>query len=416
MGDLQGPKIRVGLVENDRMVIEQDALINLWSGSGLSTITDLYISYPDLQKDVKTGEKILIDDGKLSLEVVTVNEEKIVARVLVGGILSNRKGVNLPDTNTALPCITEKDEADLAFALHNQLDWIALSFVRSASDIKALKKMIAASPNHWKPGIIAKIEKPEGVRDIDSIIKISDAVMVARGDLGIEVPFEQVPVIQKSIIQKALQHARPVIVATQMLEGMISNTTPTRAEINDVANSVMDGADALMLSGETSAGRYPVEAVKAMKKIMTEIEKFHLVYHRKVKIVHGHSERFISDAIIAGAVKLSRDAEVTALITHTLSGYSAYKLASHRPLAKIYIFSHNQNLLNRLNLVWGVQGFFYGHTKSSELALEEMRHILYEKGLLQKDDLVIQMAGFPLIEKAKSNMMMLRRVVGDEYC
>lgn len=410
LGDLQGPKIRVGMVENDGITLHNNQIINLWPGSLLSTPSDLYISYPNLATDVKIGERILMDDGKLSAVVVGIDGQRIEAKVLVGGLLKNKKGVNLPDTNTSLPSITEKDERDLAFALAHKLDWVALSFVRSSADIKLLRKLIQGSPNHWKPGIIAKIEKPEALEDLESILKISDAIMIARGDLGIEIPFEKLPIIQKRIVQEALQLSKPTIVATQMLEGMINNTTPTRAEINDVANSVMDGADALMLSAETSAGMYPVEAVQAMVKIVAETEKYPQIYHRKVKVPKGHSERQITDSIVASAVRLSKDAEVSAIITHTLSGYSAFKLASHRPFANIFIFSHEQDLLNKLNLVWGVKGFLYDHLTSSEQALEDMRQILLKNDHLVLNDLVIQMAGFPLLEKAKSNMLLLKTV------
>lgn len=410
LGDLQGPKIRVGMVTNDGVILESNQLINLWSGTNISTASDLYISYPNLASDVKIGERILMDDGKLSAEVVGIYGPRIEAKVLVGGMLKNKKGVNLPDTNTGLPSITEKDERDLAFALAHKLDWIALSFVRNANDIKQLRKLIQLSPTNWKPGIIAKIEKPEALDDLERIIKVSDAIMIARGDLGIEIPFEKLPIIQKRIVQESLQHSKPTIVATQMLEGMINNTTPTRAEINDVANSVMDGADALMLSAETSAGLYPVEAVKAMVKIVVETEKYPQIYHRKVKVPKGHSDRQITDSVVAAAVRLSKDAEVSAIITHTLSGYSAFKLASHRPFSRIFIFSHDHDLLNKLNLVWGVKGFYYEHLTSSEQALEDMRQILLNTGLLVPNDLVIQMAGFPILEKAKSNMLMLKNV------
>lgn len=410
LGDLQGPKIRVGMVENGCIKLVSNQQVNIWSGTNISTASDLYISYPNLADDVKIGERILMDDGKLSAEVVGINGTRIEAKVLVGGELKNKKGVNIPDTATKLPSITAKDELDLAFALNHKLDWIALSFVRNSSDIKQLRKLIQSSHSHWKPSIIAKIEKPEALDDLESIIKVSDGIMIARGDLGIEIPFEKLPIIQKRVIQEALQHSKPSIVATQMLEGMINNTTPTRAEINDVANSVMDGADALMLSAETSAGMYPVEAVKAMVKIISETEKYPQIYHRKVKVPKGHSERQITDSIVASAVRLSKDAEVSAIITHTLSGYSAFKLASHRPFAKVFIFSHDQDLLNKLSLVWGVKGFYYEHLTSSEQALEDMRHILLKNGFLVPNDLVIQMAGFPILEKAKSNMLMLKNV------
>ncbi|MDK2909283.1 MAG: pyruvate kinase [Bacteroidales bacterium] len=411
LGDLQGPKIRIGEVKGNAVKLEPNMQIRLAGGNGISDESLLWISYNELSKDVKPGETILLDDGKLSLKVESRTEEGfLMARVLVGGILTHRKGVNLPESRLTVPSLTEKDHADLKLASQLELDWIALSFVRSAKDITELRKEIRRLSRNWNPGIIAKIEKPEAVKNLDEIIEVADALMVARGDLGVEMPFEQVPAIQKTIIRKAVPMCKPVIVATQMLEGMLTNTRPTRAEINDVANSVMDGADALMLSGETSTGQYPVEAVEAMSRIIAETEKFPETYHRPQFHPGTKTSRAVSDAIIGAAVELSMQLEAKALLTYTLTGYTARKLSSLRPYAPIFIFAKSLRLIRRLNLHWGVTGFVQKNLHYTDDNLGQMLALLLREQQVQKGDVVIKIAGFPMKEKVKSNMVVVSRV------
>ncbi len=411
LGDLQGPKIRIGEVKGGSITLEPGMMIRLAGGYGISDESVLWISYNDLSNDVKPGETILLDDGKLSLRVESCNEEGyLVAKVLLGGILTQRKGVNLPESRLMVPALTEKDYEDLRLASQLELDWIALSFVRKAKDIIQLKKEIRKLSRNWNPGIVAKIEKPEAVKNLDEIIDVADALMVARGDLGVEMPFEQIPAIQKTIIRKAVPMCKPVIVATQMLEGMVNNTRPTRAEINDVANSVMDGADALMLSGETSSGQYPVEAVEAMKRIIAETEKFPETYHRPQSLPGAKTSRAISDAIIGAAVDLSKQLEARALLTYTLTGYTARKLSSLRPTAPIFIFAKSPRIIRRLNLHWGVTGFVQKNLHYTDDNLDQMVALLLKEEQITKGDVIVKVAGFPLKEKVKSNMVIVRKV------
>jgi len=410
LGDLQGPKIRIGQVADGKTELLRGNLLYLSHGDGMSGPDRLYINYPGLLQDVKPGDRVLLDDGKITLLVIDRMKTELVAEILTGGVLTAKKGVNLPDSLLSLSAITPKDLEDLAFACRHELDWIALSFVRSADDIVQLRKAIRRLGRKWNPGIIAKIEKPEAVENIDEIIEAADALMVARGDLGVELPYEHVPVVQKTIIRKAIPRSKPVIVATQMLEAMISNTRPSRAEINDIANSVMDGADALMLSGETSMGQYPVEAVEAMSKTITETEKFLNVYHRESLSEPSVPGRLISDAVIGAAVELSRKTKARAILTYTLTGYTAIKLASHRPLSKIFIFARSPRILRKMNLVWGIEGFLQKNLKYTDDNLDEMLSLLQRKQQIQAGDTVVKIAGFPMKEKVKSNLLVVTKV------
>lgn len=411
LGDLQGPKIRIGEVKGGALQLVPGQTIRLAGGVGITDADLLWISYDELFRDVQPGETILLDDGKLSLRVEEkTGDKQLKARVLVGGVLTSRKGVNLPESHLTVPAITEKDLQDLQLASRLELDWIALSFVRRAKDITDLRKEIRKIGRNWNPGIVAKIEKPEAVKNLDEIIEVADALMVARGDLGVEMPFEQIPAIQKTIIRKAVPRCKPVIVATQMLEGMINNTRPTRAEINDVANSVMDGADALMLSGETSTGQYPVEAVAAMSRIIQETEKYPETYHKPQTLPGAKTSRAISDAVISAAVDLSTQLEANALLTYTLTGYTARKLSSLRPGARIFIFAKSPRLIRRLNLHWGITGFVQKNLRYTDDNLGQMVQLLLREGEIEKGDVVIKIAGFPMKEKVKSNMLVVSRV------
>lgn len=405
LADLQGPKIRVGEVENNDVELVEGADLIITTNECIGTKEKVYLTYQNFPKDVSVGDKVLMDDGKLQVEVVKTNKkDEVLTKVLYGGTLSSNKGVNLPNTKISLPCLTDKDLKDLDFAMAQNVDWIGLSFVRSARDIIELKHIISKQGNAAK--VIAKIEKPEAIDDIDDIIIATDALMVARGDLGVEVPMETVPSLQKMMIKKCRSYAKPTIVATQMMESMITNITPTRAEVNDVANAVLDGADAVMLSGETSVGKYPVEVIQAMSKIVREVEKSDEIYYKE-EVPEKNQDRFISDSICFNASRLSARVEARGIITMTFSGYTAYKISSQRPKSDTFVFTENKQILTQLNLVWGVKGYYYDKMVSTDHTIADSKYILKKKGLLKKGDLVINIASVPIEEKGPSNMVKL---------
>jgi pyruvate kinase len=413
LADLQGPKLRIGEVENNGVELVAGKEIIISTKECIGTAERLYITYPQFPKDVNVGENILIDDGKLLLTVVDTNgSDEVKAIVSHGGILSSKKGVNLPNTRISLPCLTEKDLRDLDFALTQKVDWIGLSFVRNAEDIRELKMLVKNFGQHVPTRVVAKIEKPEAIKDIDNIIYETDALMVARGDLGVEVPMQEVPVIQKMLVRKCLEQSKPVIIATQMMESMITNISPTRAEVNDVANSVMDGADAVMLSGETSVGNHPARVVAAMSKIIEHVEQESDVYNREnaAPEVDLRNERFLSNSICYTAAKMAQRTNASAIVTMTHSGYTAFKLASHRPKARIYVFTDNHFILTTLNLVWGVQGFYYDSDISTDGTIADIKQILKVSGMVKTNDLIINIASIPLSEKGKTNMIKLSAV------
>ncbi len=405
LADLQGPKMRVGEME--------DGPIDLPDGSELIITTDpikgragmVSTSYAQFPKDVQKGELVLLDDGKLRLEVIATDGLKTVTtRVIHGGPLSSNKGLNLPNTKISLPSLTEKDRLDLDFALDHDVDWIGLSFVRGARDIIELKHIIYERDKSAK--VIAKIEKPEALLEIDEIIREADALMVARGDLGVEIPMEKVPLVQKDIIRRSLIHHRPVIVATQMMESMITNITPTRAEVNDVANAVLDHADAVMLSAETSVGKYPVEVVKAMNKILLEMETSETMFNVEQPDLEK-DDRMVTDAICMASVRMAAAIDIKAIVTMTHSGYTAFKISSMRPKAHIFAFTSNRSILNTLNLVWGVRAQFYDKTVSTDHTIADIKHILRAKKLVDKGDLLVNVASMPIAEQGMSNMLKL---------
>jgi pyruvate kinase len=403
LADLQGPKLRIGEMANGKEEWAPGDRVTFTTEKVAGTKDRVYMTYQQFPADVNVGDKILLDDGKLELRAISTNgKTEVVAEVIYGGTISSKKGVNLPNTKISLPSLTEKDLQDLDFALENNLEWIALSFVRSPEDIRQLREIIKSKGK--KARIIAKIEKPEAVQHLDEILQITDAVMVARGDLGVELPMEEVPVIQKTIIKKCLGYSKPVIVATQMMESMITNSRPTRAEANDVANAVMDGADAVMLSAETSVGQFPVEVIQAMDKIISRVEAEHAIYNVRYSL-NKLSPTFISDAVCLNAVLMSKEVNAKAIISMTKTGYTAYKLASFRPEAKIFIFSDDPELLNTMNLIWGVRGFIYDKFVSTDETFRDVIRILKEYGHLQEGDLVVNTAAMPIQARSKTNAL-----------
>ncbi|MEO8734404.1 MAG: pyruvate kinase [Flavobacteriales bacterium] len=408
LADLQGPKLRVGEMADGPILLKEgeELVITTEPTKGIAGLVST--SYAQFPKDIKVGEMVLLDDGKLRLQVKhTDGKQRVTTTIISGGMLSSNKGINLPNTKVSLPCLTTKDREDLDFALAQGVDWVGLSFVRSARDIIELKHLIRAADSTAR--VVAKIEKPEAVQDIDEIIRESDALMVARGDLGVEVPMEQVPLIQKDIIRRCLLQHRPVIVATQMMESMIVSSTPTRAEVNDVANAVLDHADAVMLSAETSVGKYPVEVVKAMTKILLEMEKSDTMYNVKEAELSDH-DRMVTDTICTASVRMAAGINIKAIVTMTHSGYTAFKISSMRPKAHIFAFTSNKRILNMLNLVWGVRAEYYDKTVSTDHTIADIKHILRRKSLVQKGDLVVNIASMPIAEQGMANMIKLSAV------
>ena len=414
LGDLQGPKLRVGVVKEGSYLNPGD-ILTFTNEKIEGDSKKVYMTYQKFPQDVKVGERILIDDGKLVLEVIETNEKDTVkAKTIQGGPLSSKKGVNLPNTNVSLPALTEKDIQDANFMLDLELDWIALSFVRHAQDIIDLKELIKKHPNNkQKTPIIAKIEKPEGVRNIEEILSECDGLMVARGDLGVEVPMEEVPAIQKNLVEKARKFSKPVIIATQMMETMINSLTPTRAEVNDVANSVLDGADAVMLSGETSVGKYPVDVVKNMSKIVKNIEQTHFYQSKNSPIEHEFNcidDRFITNRICLAAVRIAKTTNVEAIVTLTHSGYTAFQISAHRPNSNIIIFCSNRRVITMLNLLWGVRAFYYDMEKSTDETIVQVNMLTHTHGFVEKGDFVINLNATPAYEGGKTNTLRLTTI------
>lgn len=403
LADLQGPKLRVGEIENNNIYLTEGDVITFVTEKCLGNKDHIYMSYQKFPQDVNLGESILIDDGKIKLEVTETNKNDTVkARVIYGGPLSSRKGVNLPDTKVSLPSLTEEDISNAIFALDQDVDWIALSFVRKASDVTDLKNLIQDKKGHAR--VIAKIEKPEALLEIDQIIDLADGIMVARGDLGVEVPFDEVPLIQKLIVAKCIVQSKPVIIATQMMESMITNFKPTRAEANDVANAVLDGADALMLSGETSVGKYPVETINCMLRIIDYTEN-HGNSFNKDHVPVQRSPTFLADSICYNAAKLAQQVGAKAIIAFTNSGYTAIRISSHRPKSVIYAFTNNKKLLHIISLVWGIKPIYFDTYTSLDKAIPKSIEMLIEKNLLTTGDCVIHLGSAPLSLHGSTNML-----------
>ena len=403
IADLQGPKIRIGMIRGGSIVLKRKDRIKFVTKECLGTKEAIHMQYDHFAGDVNPGEKVLCDDGKIVLKVIkTDHKQEVELEVEHGGILSSNKGVNLPDTKVSMPALTKKDRKDLDFILTLPIHWIALSFVRTAEEVRELIKIIDEKGHPAK--VIAKIEKPEAVHNIKEIIKASNAIMIARGDLGVEVPLEKVPSIQKNIIKRCIQRARPVIVATQMMESMIKNPSPSRAEITDVANAVLDGTDAVMLSGETAIGDHPVKVVQTMSRIISEAEKHYELTGKRPK-ANMNASTFLSDVVCFQAANTSDETNATAITGITVTGYSAFKLSSYRPNARICIFSSSTEMLCTLNLTWGVQCFFYDKFTTTDGTIEDICQILKKQGIAQLGDIVINTGSMPIHKRFRTNMM-----------
>ena len=398
LADLQGPKIRIGEIKGREVVLTNGKRITIVAGEDVAgTAEKISVNYKDFARDCRKGDMILLDDGKLVLEVIqTQPGKKMVEAVVVsGGVLSSKKGVNLPNTKLSIPSLTEKDLKDLRFSLQQNVEWIALSFVRSAGDIKDLKRLIKKQGR--SAHVIAKIEKPEAIRNIDEIISEANGLMVARGDLGVELPLEEVPMLQKELVRKSLKAAKPVIIATQMMESMISHYRPSRAEVNDVANAVMDGADAVMLSAETSVGKFPVQVVETMSRIIYQVEKSGKAYHFEYPPAE-RADRFITDSICYNATKLAQKVSARGIITMTHSGYTGFKISSFRPEAVIFVFSGNRAILNLMSLVWGVKTFYYNKFVSTDHTISDLKTTLKKGRFLKTGELVFNVSSWPIKE------------------
>ena len=410
LGDLQGPKLRVGDLENGKIELKDGSELIFTTEKIIGTKDKIYVSYPNLAKDVKVGERIFLDDGKMEVKMLEVlNDKEIKISVTLGGTLLPKKGVNLPDSALTMPSLTEKDIADLDFILANNLDWVALSFVRHTNDVIELKNRIKAQNSKIK--VISKIEMPEALKNIRDIIIESDGIMIARGDLGVEVPIEQVPLIQKEIIRKCMHRAKPVIVATQMMESMMERTKPNRSEVTDVANAVLEGADAVMLSGETAMGDYPTLVVEIMSKIILEVENNAYEYDRDdILTPQPHSPSLLSDALCTSACKLAQDVNADALVGMTQSGYTAFMLSSYRPRAPLFIFSKERTLINQLSLSWGVRAIYYGEEEGLDNIFFDQLNILKERGFIKSGDIVVNTGSTPVDQHLPTNIIKVTKV------
>ncbi|MFI2741545.1 pyruvate kinase [Zhouia sp. PK063] len=409
LGDLQGPKLRVGVMKEGVVVNDGDEITFVTGEPFEGDETKAYMNYKEFPNDVNPGERILLDDGKLIFEVIATDKVKEVkAKVIQGGPLKSKKGVNLPNTAVSLPALTEKDIKDAIFAIKQEVDWIALSFVRHAQDLMDLQELIKEHSDYKIP-IIAKIEKPEGVHNIDKIVAYCDGLMVARGDLGVEVPAQEVPLIQKELVLKAKKARIPVIIATQMMESMITSLTPTRAEVNDVANSVMDGADAVMLSGETSVGNYPVQVIQKMTSIIQSVEHSPLIKVPQ-QAPHIKTNRYITKSICYHAALMANDINAKIISTLTNSGYTAFQISAWRPNANILVFTHNKRIITQLSLLWGVNAYFYDKYVTTDETIEDVNKMALEKGFVEKGDMSISLAAMPIQEKGMVNTLRVTEI------
>jgi pyruvate kinase len=409
LGDLQGPKLRVGVMEDGVVVNDGDLITFTTAEDIIGTSKKVFMKYQNFPNDVNPGERILLDDGKLIFEIVSTDKKsEVVARVIQGGELKSKKGVNLPNTKISLPALTEKDIADAIFAIEMKLDWIALSFVKTPRDLQDLQELIAKH-SEYKIPIIAKIEMPEALENMDRIVAYCDALMVARGDLGVELPAHEVPLVQKELIRRAKTARIPVIVATQMMETMITSLTPTRAEVNDVANSVMDGADAVMLSGETATGNYPVQVIQKMTQILEAVEDSPLIQVPQ-NSPQVRTNRFITKTICQHAAIMANAIKAKAICTLTNSGYTAFQISAWRPSAHILVFTSNKRILTQLNLLWGVKSFYYEKSVSTDDTVTDVNNIVKEKGFVKKGDFLINLAAMPISDKGMVNTLRVSEI------
>jgi pyruvate kinase len=414
LGDLQGPKLRVGTMSGEVVVSEGDEIIFATGERFKGTKERVYMTYDRFPQDAKPGEHILLDDGKLIFEVISTDKKsEVKAKVIQGGPLKSKKGVNLPNTNISQPALTEKDIEDALFAIEQKVDWIALSFVRHAEDLMQLEEIIKEHSDHKIP-IIAKIEKPEAVANIDKIVAYCDGLMVARGDLGVEIPAQEVPLIQKQLVLRAKRARIPVIIATQMMESMITSLTPTRAEVNDVANSVMDGADAVMLSGETSVGNYPVQVIEKMSSILESVEDSPLIKVPQSP-PHIRTNRYITKSICYHAANMANEISAKAISTLTNSGYTAFQISAWRPAAHILVFTSNKRILTQLNLLWGVKAFYYDKFVSTDETIEDVNAIACKKGYLEVGDMLISLAAMPIQAKGMVNTLRVTEITSCSF-
>lgn len=408
LADLQGPKLRIGEMENNGVFFAENEIITFTNVPCVGNKERVYMSYPDFAGDVKVGEMVLLDDGKIETRITEVfTDGTVKARVVNSGILSSKKGVNLPDTAVSIPSLTEKDLRDLDFIIEQKIEWIGLSFVRKPEDLKNLRAIIKNKESEAK--IIAKIEKPEALKHLREIILASDAVMVARGDLGVELPLEQVPTVQKDIVRMCIHRAKPVIIATQMMESMMTRMRPNRSEVTDVANAVLEGADAVMLSGETAMGDHPALVVKTMSNIIVEAEKSESVYNKNLT-PQPHSPSFLSDALCYNACKIAEDINANALIGMTQSGYTGFMLSSFRPEAPLFVFTQTRSLVNQLSLSWGVQALYYDNEVSLDDIIFEQINMLKELGSIQTGDVVVNTGSTPVAAHLPTNMLKVTKV------
>lgn len=409
LGDLQGPKLRVGMMKEE-VVVEPGEVISFCTGEEFEgTHEKVYMNYKNFPKDVTKGERILLDDGKLIFEILETNgKDEVKATVIQGGPLRSKKGVNLPNTDISLPALTKKDKEDAVFAIKQEVDWLALSFVRHPEDLKELQDLIDVHSDYKIP-IIAKIEKPDAVKNIEKLIPFCDGLMVARGDLGVEVPAEEVPLIQKYLVRKAKRARIPVIIATQMMETMINSLTPTRAEVNDVANSVMDGADAVMLSGETSVGKYPVQVIQKMTTILKRVESSPLISVPQ-EPPHIRTNRYVTKSICYHAAVMANEIEAKAICTLTNSGYTAFQISAWRPAAHILVFTSNERILSRLNLLWGVKAYYYDRYVSTDETVEDVNKIAFDRGFVIKGEYLINLAAMPIADKGMVNTLRVSQI------
>lgn len=408
LADLQGPKLRVGVM-NEGTMLEDGQEFVFTTNECEGDNEKAFMTYQNFPRDVKPGEHILVDDGKLMFEVISTDKTaNVVTKVVVGGPLSSKKGVNLPNTNISLPALTEKDRKDAIFALSQDVDWIALSFVRTPEDLRMLRDLIKQNSEYRVP-VVAKIEKPEAVENIDSLIPYCDGLMVARGDLGVEIPMQEVPLIQKQLVMRAKKARIPVIIATQMMETMITNSVPTRAEVNDVANSIMDGADAVMLSGETSVGKHPVRVIKKMSEIIMSVENSPLI-QVPLKPPHIRTNRFITKSVCYHAALTANETDAAAICTLTNSGYTAFQISAWRPRTHVLVFTTERRILGKLNLLWGVKAFFYDENMSTDDTVKDINKIVEEKGFVSAGDLVINLTAMPVEEHGMVNTLRISEI------
>ena len=409
LGDLQGPKLRVGVMEEGTVVNDGDIITFTTAEDILGTAQKVFMKYQNFPNDVNPGERILLDDGKLIFEIISTDKKtEVVAKVIQGGELKSKKGVNLPNTKISLPALTEKDIADAIFAIEQKVDWIALSFVKTPRDLQDLQELIAKH-SEYKIPIVAKIEMPEALENMDKIVAYCDALMVARGDLGVELPAHEVPLVQKDLIRRAKTARIPVIVATQMMETMITSLTPTRAEVNDVANSVMDGADAVMLSGETATGNYPVQVIQKMTQILEAVEDSPLI-HVPQNTPQIKTKRFVTKTVCHQAALLANEIKAKAICTLTNSGYTAFQISAWRPSAHILVFTSNKRILTQLNLLWGVKSYFYDKDESTDDTVTDVNEIAVQKGYPVKGDYLINLAAMPIKDKGMVNTMRVSEI------